>query len=137
MSTKFWHADFMHTFSMRCKVCIESPTSASKPNRNLGIRHDASAQSAYRLCPGRAPAPAPPGLDSRLHPALGDVGRDGAAPAHGPVGARGNSFCRVSSASLLLVSSLFTSGVFRAFNFIIWLDKYYDYYVHYFTIFHY
>ncbi len=28
------------------------------------------------------------GLDSRLHPALGDVGGDGAAPAHGPVGAR-------------------------------------------------
>ncbi len=28
------------------------------------------------------------GLDSRLHPALGDVGGDGAAPAHGFVGAR-------------------------------------------------
>ena len=42
------HADFMHTFSMRCKVCIKSPTRASKPNRNLGILHDASAQSAYQ-----------------------------------------------------------------------------------------
>ncbi len=28
------------------------------------------------------------GLDSRLHPALGDVGGDGAAPAHDFVGAR-------------------------------------------------
>ncbi len=60
MSAKIWHADFMHTFSIRCKVCIKSPTRASKPSRNLGIQHDASAQSAYRLSPSRAPAPTPP-----------------------------------------------------------------------------
>ncbi len=114
--------------------------------------------SEYQLRPGRAPALLPHvgledaaaerclvaglpriGLDSRLHPALGDVGGDGAAPAHGFVGvrpvhhgvlllrapiqaknavraphAKRKLLLHVSSASLLLVSSLFTSGLFRA-----------------------
>ena len=54
------HADFMHTFSMRCKVCIKSPTRSSKPDRNPAIKHNATTHSAYRLRPGRAPTPPPP-----------------------------------------------------------------------------
>ncbi len=43
-----------------------------------------SVHEPKKVCPWRPRL----GLDSSLHPALGDVGRDGAAPAHGPVGAR-------------------------------------------------
>ncbi len=60
MSAKIWHADFMHTFSMRCKVCIKSPTRSSKPDRNSAIKHNATTHSAYLLRSGRAPAPQPP-----------------------------------------------------------------------------
>ncbi len=48
-SAKLWHADFVRTFSLGCKVCIKSPTCSSKPSKNLGVQHDANAQSAYRL----------------------------------------------------------------------------------------
>ncbi len=60
MSAKIWHADFMHTFSLGCKVCIKSSTRSIKPSKNLAIQHDANAQNAYLLRPGRAPALPPP-----------------------------------------------------------------------------